>query len=105
MAGPVRTMLPKGLPPGKVIKVAALQASVRPAHPRAEVDSPDPAAGQVAARPFSFHEAEAEVADLPRAQEARKDKELMRSGGRSESGGNASTVFITASTTRSGTRL
>ena len=96
-------MLPKGLPPGRVIKVAALQASARPARPRAEVDLRDPEAGQAEAPPSSFHEAE--VADLPRAQEARKDKELMRSGGRSESGDNASTVFITASTTRSGTRL
>jgi len=98
-------MLRKGLPPGKVIKVAALQASVRLARLRAEVDLPDPAAGQVAARLFSIHEAGAEVADLRSAREARKDKELMRSGERNASGGNASTVFITASTIWLGTRL
>ena len=80
-------MLRKGLPQGKGIKVAALQASVRLARPQAEADLPDPladrAAGQVAARLFSIHEAGAEVADLRSAREARKDKELMRSGERS----------------------
>ena len=75
-------MLRKGLPLGKVIKVAALQDSVRPAHPRAEVDLPDSAAGQVAARLFSIHEAGAEVADLRSAREAHKHRELMRSGER-----------------------
>jgi len=74
-------MLRKGLPLGKVIKVAALQDSVQLARPQAEVDLPDPAAGR-AARLFSIHEAGAEVADLRSAREARKDKELMRSGER-----------------------
>ena len=77
----------KGRLSGKVIKVAALQDSLRPARPRAEVDLPhplaDPAAGQVAARPSSIHEAGAEAADPRRVQEASRDKELMRSGERS----------------------
>jgi hypothetical protein len=86
----------KGRLSGKVIKVAALQDSVRPArsqaevdlpHPLAEVDLPHPLAepvvGQVAARPSSIHEAGAEVADPRRVQEASRDKELMRSGERS----------------------
>jgi hypothetical protein len=79
-------MLRKGFPPGRVIKVAALQASVRLARPQAAVDSPDPLAdraeGEAAARLFSIHEAGAEVADLRRAREAHKHKELMRSGER-----------------------
>lgn len=61
-------------PSGKVIKVAALQALVRPVHPRAEADLPDPAGGP-AARPSSSHEVGAEVADPRRVQEAHKDKE------------------------------
>jgi hypothetical protein len=74
-------MLRKGFPPGKVIKVAALQASVQLARLRAEVDLPDPAAGR-AAQLFSIQEAGAEVADPRSAREAHKHKELMRSGER-----------------------
>lgn len=72
----------KGLRPGKVIKVAPLQASVGAVRPEAEVDLADPEADRGAGR-SSFHEG-AGVADLRRAQpQARKDKELLRSGERS----------------------
>jgi hypothetical protein len=75
-------MLRKGLPPGKVIKVAASQASVEVVHPEAEADLPDLEADPEA-RPSSIHEAGAEVAGPRSVEEARKDKELMRSGERS----------------------
>jgi hypothetical protein len=62
---------------------------------------PDPAEGR-AAGPCLFRGREAGVADLRRAQRARK--ESMRYGERSAYSGNESTVFITASTTQSETR-
>jgi hypothetical protein len=66
-------MLRKGLPPGKVIQVAASQASVEVVHLEADPE----------ARPSSIQEAGAEVAGPRSVEQARKDKELMRSGERS----------------------